>query len=207
MKDKTSQNKSAKGKNKWEKFSEEQEDAQPEAEEKISSRASLSQDTDLGIEFPDRQKLEDRLTAMEQVVDEYKDKNLRVMAEMKNAQERAERDISKAHKFGTEKLIVDLLPVVDSLVRGLESSVNDPQQNSIHEGMQLTLDLLIKTLTKHGVEVINPARGEAFNPEIHEAMSMQQDPKAKPNTILQVLQHGYALNGRVLRAAMVIVAS
>jgi len=192
---------------KWKKFTEEQTDDYENEEQETPVREKL--------EYTERQELENQLTAMEQKfndcelkVSEFKEKNLRLLAQMKNIQERAERDVEKAHKYGTEKLISDLLPVADSLVRGLESS-NPEEGNiqSVREGMKLTLDLLHKTLTKYGVEIINPTVGDPFNPELQEAMSIQQAPDAKHNTILQVLQNGYALNGRVLRAAMVIVAS
>jgi len=190
---------------KWKKFAEKQEAEAEEHSEVEETPAGIELETDLGLEYPDRHKLEDQLTAMEQKVSEYKEKQLRAMAQLKNAQDRAERDVSNAHKFGTEKLITDLLPVVDSLMRGLE---NTPvESTAAREGLQLTLDLLNKTLNKHGAEILDPAEGDVFNPEWHEAMSMQKVPGVKANTIVKVLQPGYALNGRVLRAAMVIVAS
>lgn len=159
------------------------------------------------IEFAARGELEDQLTALEKKVGEYKDKAMRAHAEMENFRRRSERDVANAHKFGTEKLLADLLPVVDSMIRGLESSESrDPHAQSMREGIGLTLDLLHKILLKHGVKIIDPQVGAAFNPALHEAMSMMQDPHAKPNTIVQVMQKGYELNGRVLRAAMVIVA-
>lgn len=187
--------------NKWREFAKEQdpEDTEEPSESEFSVREE--------IDFPGRDKLEDQLTAMEKKVDEYKDKAARYGADMENFRRRAERDIANAHKFGAEKLLMDLLPVVDSMVRGLESpESHDPHAKSMREGISLTLDLLHKTLLKHGIKIIDPYPGEAFNPELHEAMSAVKDPNAKPNTIVQVIQKGYELNGRVLRAAMVIVA-
>ncbi len=198
--------------NKWEKIATEGEDVTEENVSPIDASAETATaeepEQHAGIDYATRDNLEDQLTAMEQQADKFKSEMLRAQADMANVQRRAERDVSNARKFGAERLITDMLPVVDSLVRGLEApEVDDPQVQNMREGMSLTLDLLNKTLTKHGVTIIDPQSGEAFNPELHEAMSMQQDPNAAANSILQVLQKGYSLNGRVLRAAMVIVAS
>src|SRR5205085_2840828 len=101
------------------------------------------------------------------------------------------------------------LPVVDSLVRGLEGAavVSESQVKVLQDGMALTLDILNKSLEKHGVKTISPEKGAPFDPAQHEAMSMQSVPGALPNTIVQVLQDGYELNGRVIRAAMVLIAA
>lgn len=194
MSKKDKQNDQKENQDKWREFVEKQESEEIEGEVPE-------------IEFVPRGELEDQLTAMEKKIDEYKDKATRAHAEMENFRRRAQRDITNAHKFGTEKLLIDLLPVVDSMIRGLESpESHDPHVKSMREGISLTLDLLHKTLTKHGVKIIDPKPNEGFNPEFHEAMSMVQDPKAKSNAIVKVIQKGYELNGRVLRAAMVIVA-
>jgi molecular chaperone GrpE len=165
--------------------------------------APKDEETPEGLEFPSRSNLEDQLTAMEMQMTEYKDKFLRQQAEFDNFRKRAERDVQNAHKYGVEKLLGDLLPVLDSLERGLEGV----EKNDAHfQGMQLTLEMFIKTLGKYGVSIINPEPGENFDPTRHEAMSMQANPDFASNTIIQVLQRGYELNGRTLRAAMVIVA-
>lgn len=185
---------------KWQKIAEEaqnQEQSNPETE--------IPEDEGQ-LEFATRQQLEDQLTAMERQVNEYKEQAARAQAELKNAQWRAERDVSNAHKYGVEQLIKALLPVVDGLVRGLESGdLADPKVKALHSGMQLTLDLLHKALIKFGIEIIEPAEGDEFDPKLHEAMGVQNLPGAKPNTIVKVLQKGYQLHGRVLRAAMVMV--
>lgn len=160
-----------------------------------------------GLEFPSREKLEDQLTAMERKVEQYKNQYMRAEAELQNVRRRAERDVSNAHKFGSEKLLADLLPVMDSMIRGLESPESqDPHAKAMRDGLVMTLDILMKTLQKHGIELIDPKAGEPFNPEQHEAMSMISDPDADPNTISEVVQKGFQLNGRVLRAAMVVVS-
>ena len=196
---------------KWQKFAEQE--AQQEkiniedidAEPDFSTAEAKQPD---GLTYPSHEELEQQLNALEMQLAEYKDVAIRAKAEADNARRRAERDVQDAHKFGGKKILTDLLPVVDSLVRGLEGpEPQDPQAQSYRQGMTLTLDILEKTLEKHGVQAIAPAKGEAFDPARHEAMSMQPDPQAKSNTILQVLQKGYELNGRVIRAAMVIVAA
>lgn len=193
---------------KWRQFAEEMEQKEGIEETEEPVEVVKEEEHHEGLEFPSREKLENQLTAMEKKVDEYKERAVRAHAEMENLRRRAERDITNAHKFGAEKLLIDLLPVVDSLNRALENPESkDPHVKGMREGISLTLELMYKTLSKHGVTLIDPEPGEAFNPEWHEAVSMQQDPNAKSNTVLQVVQKGFQLNGRVLRAAMVIVAS
>jgi len=175
---------------------------------KTDTEQQLEQESHEGLEFPSRKQLEDQLTAMEIKMDEYKNQSIRAQAELENVRRRAERDITNAHKYGSEKLLADLLPVMDSMVRGLESSESkDPHAKAMRDGLVITLEIFQKTLEKHGVELIDPKPGEAFNPEFHEAMSTISDPDAKANTIYEVVQKGFQLNGRVLRAAMVVVVS
>ncbi|WP_373566701.1 nucleotide exchange factor GrpE [Coxiella-like endosymbiont] len=172
-----------------------EEDTQPEIESPLEEP-----------ELPSREKLEEQLIDLEHKVEEYKNQFLRAKAEIDNLRKRTEREKSDAIKYGTSQLLTDLLPVVDSLIHGLKSlGSQDPCAKNMREGMSLTLDLLHKILVKHGVEVIDPQSGDFFNPEFHEAMSIQKILTAKANTIAQVIQKGYRLNGRVLRAARVIV--
>lgn len=177
-------------KDKWKQFAEEQTENEGEAPELNEAAAT--------------DPVEAKLAELEQTVAKYKDQIIRSQAELQNIQRRAERDVQNAYKYSNEKLINELLPVVDSLDRGL---ANGAQDDPMRAGLQLTLDLLLKTLEKQGVQVLDPKPGDAFNPEQHEAMAMQPDPKAKSNTILHVAQRGFMLNGRVLRAAMVVVAA
>lgn len=210
----------SKKENKWQKIAEEAESQdQAEAKDdtvKVDEEIIESADEDEltskeatmeSLDFPSRRDLENQLTAMEMKVDEYKNKMLRAQAELKNVQRRTEQEITKVYKFGIEKFVNDLLPVADSILRGLEGvQATDQHTQSMLDGMQLTHDLLIKCFEKHGVKKIAPAKGEPFDPTQHEAISTRMDSDADTNTILEVLQPGYQLNGRVLRAAMVIVA-
>lgn len=153
-------------------------------------------------------KVRDQVNALEKQVEFYKDQAIRVQAELENVRRRMEQEVTKARKFGVERLVAELVPVVDSLMRGLEGTKSDdPNVKMMRQGMELTLDMLLKLLEKNGITTIDPKVGEAFDPMQHEAMSMRQDEQASSHTILQVLQKGYALHGRVVRAAMVIVAS
>lgn len=128
-----------------------------------------------------------------------KDALLRTRAEMDNFQKRADREIDKSRKFAVEGLLRDLVPVIDSLDQGIENGSGD------QDGLALTRKLLLDTLTRHGLEMIDPA-GQPFDPQWHEAMSMQPSEEQAPDTVLMVLQRGYSLKGRVVRPARVIVA-
>ncbi|OGT44516.1 MAG: nucleotide exchange factor GrpE [Gammaproteobacteria bacterium RIFCSPHIGHO2_12_FULL_38_11] len=179
------------------------------AEEEIQDAPKKSIDDEhlLSEEATDN-KSRDQLVLLEKQLDFYKDQAARALAEAENARRRAEQDVSKARKFGAERLLTELIPVVDSMMRGLEGTVSDdPKIQSVCKGMELTLDILNKLLEKHGVSPIDPKVGDVFDPAQHEAMSMRPEKGAKPSTVVQVLQKGYALHGRVLRAAMVIVAA
>ena len=148
-------------------------------------------------------------SALEQLTQELmaaREQSLRIQAEMQNIRRRAEQDIEKAHKFGQEKLVADLLPVVDNLERALASidtaeAVNKP----IIEGIELTLKSFIDILLRHKVEAVVPV-GEPFDPERHQAMAMVENPDVEPNTVIEVFQKGYTLHGRLVRPAMVVVS-
>lgn len=178
-----------------------------EAESKESSADAEDQEPANQAET-ESTEVDNRIAALVLQVEELRDKAIRAQAELDNVRRRAERDVSNAHKFGSTKLIESLLPVFDSLERGLAGIVGDDERSvAMREGLQMTLDLLESTLQKHGVEVINPEQGVAFNPDRHEAMSMQPAEGVASNHVVAVMQKGFALNERVLRAAMVIVAT
>jgi len=149
------------------------------------------------------QELDRQLEDAQQQVAEYHDKMLRMQAEMDNLRKRTERDISNAHKYAVEKFANELLQVKDSLELGL--SADDIDVAKLQEGTELTLKMLSNAFEKFSIEEINPV-GEAFDPNLHEAMTMQESTEHEPNTVLTVMQKGYTLHGRLIRPAMVIVA-
>lgn len=135
-----------------------------------------------------------------------KDQSLRAMAELENVRRRAQRDVESARKYALEKFSSDLLGVRDSLELGLQAAGEENGNfESLKEGTELTLRMLVTSMEKFGVEQINP-EGETFNPDQHEAMTMQESAEHPANTVLHVMQKGYQLNGRVLRPAMVAVS-
>ena len=132
---------------------------------------------------------------------------LRLQAELENIRRRAERDVQAAHKYALEKFVNELLPVKDSLELGESAaSVENTNIEKVREGIELTLKMMTDAMAKFGVAEINP-QGQPFNPDLHQAMSMQDVPDAKPNTVVTVYQKGYQLNDRLVRPAMVVVAS
>ena len=137
-------------------------------------------------------------------VAELKDQMLRSLAEVENVKRRAARDVEHAHKFAVEKLLSDLVPVLDSLEKAVETAQATEGAEAIAEGVALSMKLFIDTLGKSGVEQIDPL-GEPFDPQLHEAMTMVPNPDAEPNSVMDVMQKGYVLNGRLVRAAKVIV--
>lgn len=147
-----------------------------------------------------------RITSLEEQLAAAQDQALRAVADSQNARRRAEQEVAKAHKFALEGFANDLLAVVDSLERGLElSSDEDPAIKPMRDGMELTLKLFADTLGRHQVFAVDP-HGEPFNPELHQAMTMEESDSVEPNTVIKVFQKGYTLNERLLRPAMVVVS-
>lgn len=147
-----------------------------------------------------------RIAELEEQLAGAQENVLRAAAEVQNIRRRADQDIEKAHKFALEKFATDLLVVLDSLERGIE--VSDPADEKIRpmrEGMELTYKLFLDTLKRFQVERLDP-QGEPFNPEQHQAMAMEESTQIEPNSVLKVFQCGYAMNGRLLRPAMVVVS-
>ena len=174
------------------KIDEEQERGAAEVDETVEQSAGTSHDTG------DSASLETQL-------EELKEALLRSQADLQNGRRRAERDIENAHKYAIEKFIKDLLAVLDSMERALElAATTDGFDMAMLEGIQMTHKLLLDTVSRHGVEAIDPVN-ERFDPQQHEAMSMVESEGQEPNTVTAVMQKGYKLEGRVIRAAMVVV--
>ncbi|MGD8843549.1 MAG: nucleotide exchange factor GrpE, partial [Gammaproteobacteria bacterium] len=145
------------------------------------------------------------LTDARSKADEHWDQCLRLQAEIENLRKRAERDLVNAHKFALEKFAGELLPVRDSLEMGLQAVSENADIERLKQGGELTLKLLTDAMDKYNIKEINPLN-ELFNPEYHEAMSMQERDDVAPNTVVTVVQKGYLLNDRLIRPAMVIVS-
>ncbi|MCM2131492.1 nucleotide exchange factor GrpE [Larsenimonas rhizosphaerae] len=142
-------------------------------------------------------ELEDQLKASEE-------KSLRAAAEAQNVRRRSDQEVEKARKFALEKFVKELLPVVDSLEKALESMQEDASETH-REGVSMTLKMQVDALARFGVEQLDP-HGEPFDPQYHEAMTMVPNPDVEPNTVIDVMQKGYLLNGRLVRPAMVVVS-
>jgi molecular chaperone GrpE len=145
------------------------------------------------------------LEQAEAKADENWDRYLRTAAELENVRKRAARDVENAHRFALERFSKELLAVRDSLEMGL-AAIDSANVESLIEGSEATLKILGNTMQQFGIEVVDPA-GEPFDPEFHEAISMQPSDDVEPGSVVTVVQKGYSLNGRLLRPAMVIVAS
>lgn len=149
------------------------------------------------------------LEAAREEAERYRDSALRAQAEVDNVRRRTAREVENAHKYALEKFAGQLLPVVDSLEKSVDEVARHAGSgeafDAIREGIELSERLFRDTLERFGIEQVNPV-GEPFDPDLHEAMSMIEAPSAEPNSVVDVLQKGYTLNGRLLRPAMVIVA-
>lgn len=145
---------------------------------------------------------------LEEMAKREQDFALRSRAEMDNIRRRAEQDVEKAHKFALEKFSKEILNTIDNLERALSTNANveDECVKALFDGVELTLKELLSTVGRFGVEAVG-AVGEVFNPELHQAISMQPMEGFETNQITVVLQKGYLLNGRVIRPAMVMVAA
>ena len=155
------------------------------------------------------QELEEQLkTQIEEAANKEQDILLRSRAEIENLRRRTKQDVEKAHKFALEKFSKDILNTIDNLERALATPANkeDESVKALFDGVELTLKELVSTVGRFGIEAVGVV-GEAFNPDLHQAISMQPAEGFETNQISVVLQKGYTLNGRVIRPAMVMVAA
>ena len=152
-------------------------------------------------------RLQEQLDAAETAAGMARDELLRVQAEMQNLRRRTEQDIEKAHKFGQEKFSTELLAVMDNLERSAAAAEasEDEAVQAIKEGVELTLKGFMDCFKRFNIEAVDPL-GEPFDPQLHQAMSIQESPDAEPNSVIAVMQKGYTLHGRVIRPAMVMMS-
>ena len=153
---------------------------------------------------PESARSVDELLAEAQAkLDEQRDAWLRALADAENARKRAQADIAQARKYAAERIVEDLLPVMDSLEAALEAAGANP--DAMRAGIELTLRQLRSAFERSGVAEVNPANGQRFDPHRHQAMAAVEA-EADPNTVVAVMQKGYSLHDRVLRPALVTVA-
>ncbi|KAA1159597.1 nucleotide exchange factor GrpE [Pseudoalteromonas fuliginea] len=191
----------------------------PEQEVELNEEVSKMQaDVEAAVEAADQHAEQEQspeaeiamlyaeLEAAKQTIADQKDGVVRAAADVDNIRRRAAQDVEKAHKFALEKFANELLPVIDNLERAIEFSDKENETlKPLLEGIDMTVKSFNDAVSKFGVEIVNP-QGEQFNPDFHQAMSIQPSNDVTPNTVLAVMQKGYTLNGRLLRPAMVMVS-
>ena len=156
----------------------------------------------VAVEESSSQELAAKLAEVEEKANKNWQLYVRAQAELENARKRAEKDIENAHKFGLEKFAMELLSVKDSLELGL--GAEDADAEKLKEGTALTLKMLTQAMEKFSIETVDPV-GKPFDPNLHQAMTIQESSEYPPSTVISVMQKGYLLNDRLLRPAMVIV--
>ena len=176
-------------------------------EQNSDSDFNLDQDQSLDSAEMTLDEALSKLTEAEALIAGHQTEVLRLHADAQNIRRRAEQDIEKAHKYGQERLLSELLPVIDNLERALQASGTDDNDLllALKQGVELTLKNFVDCLRKFNVEMLDPV-GEPFDPLFHQAIAMVESKTAEPDSVLSVMQKGYSLNGRVLRPAMVVVA-
>jgi len=183
-----------------------QEEVQEQAEAAVqeeSTTAEVGQGQEMSPE-EEIASLSAQVEGLQQEIASARDQMLRATAEAQNVRRRTEADIEKAHKFALEKFSRELLPVVDSLEKATEAMAGADESQK--EGVEMTLQLFLAAMEKFQIKQLNPL-GQTFDPQYHEAMSMVPNPALPSNSVMDVLQKGYTLNNRLLRPAMVVVAT
>ncbi|WP_102794968.1 nucleotide exchange factor GrpE [Bowmanella denitrificans] len=183
---------------------------QPQQEQQPQNDVNQPQDqveqTEVSPEQQRISELEKALAEAESNLAEQKDSVLRARADMENTRRRADAEVDKARKFALERFAGELLTVIDNLERALQvADASNDAVKSLVEGVELTYKSFINTVEKFGLKIIDP-QGQPFNPELHQAMGMQESAELEPNSVMAVMQKGYELNGRLLRPAMVMVS-
>ena len=170
--------------------------------ESTESEVDATENEEVTVEF-----LQTKLAEAEAKADDNWDQLVRSRAEMENIRRRSERDLVNAHKYALEKFAQELLPVIDSMEMGVAAAMDENADVSkLREGTEMTLKMFETAIEKFGIKGVHP-KGEAFNPEHHQAMTMIDSAEHEPNMIIDVMQKGYLLNERLVRPAMVVVSS
>jgi len=190
---------------------EDEENAGEAGEEGDKGEIDKEQEEDEGVpeaeaeeEAPTVESLSCALSEAETKVAQLQDQALRAKADVENMRRRAARDVENAHKYALERMTGELLPVLDSLEKAVESATLAKDADAIGEGLELSLKMFLSVLNKVGIVQLDPL-GEPFDPQFHEAIAMVENPDGEPNSVMEVIQRGYSLNGRLVRAAKVVV--
>jgi len=174
-------------------------------EDAVAPEQAAAESTE-GADAEAEPSLETMVEQLQDDVAQARDAALRAQADAQNVKRRAEQDVEKARKFALESFSKELLPVVDNLERALEAaSAEEAAGQAISEGVELTLKSFLGAMEKFNIAQVDPV-GEPFDPNLHQAMSMVENPDVEPNTVIAVMQKGYTLNGRLVRPAMVMVS-
>ncbi len=173
-----------------------------QSEEQLTEEGVEAEVADLEFNIDE---LQQELEEAQAKAEDNWNKLLRAQAELENLRKRSKRDLENAHKYAIERFVNELLPVKDSLELGVSHSGENTNAEKLHEGMELTLKMLSQVMEKFNIEEVDPL-GKPFNPDLHQAMTLQENTKLAPNTVTAVMQKGYVLNGRLIRPAMVIVS-
>ena len=176
-------------------------------EDGSKSRADEAEDDrEASAETASPEDLQAQLSAVRAEAESLRDQALRARAEMENVRRRHTVELEKAHKYALDSFVRELLQVRDSLELGHDAALSETADIAkLVEGMELTVKLLGDVMGRFGVEPVE-AIGQPFNPEYHQAMSMQPRSDVPPNTVVAVIQKGYTLNGRLVRPALVMVS-
>lgn len=178
----------------------------PKVDAKVAIEEEVSAEIDKPMEEVSPEQLQKQLKQAEKKAEENWDKVLRVQAEIENLKRRTQKDLENAHKYGLEKFAKELLAVIDSLELGIQASTSDsPEVVTLRKGSELTIKQFESVFAKFNIKSIDPS-GQIFNPELHQAMTVQPSADTEPNTVIDVFQKGYILNGRLIRPAMVVVS-
>ncbi|MCB1723902.1 MAG: nucleotide exchange factor GrpE [Gammaproteobacteria bacterium] len=175
------------------------------ADEATFEDGAAEMEADSGVAEREAGDLAKLLDEARQKADQHYDQLMRAHAELENLKRRHSRDLENAHKFALDRFVAELLGVWDSLELGHSAAQDAADIDKLREGTELTLKMLGDAMAKFGVEQIDPIQ-QPFNPEFHQAMSMQPRADVPPNTVVAVVQKGYTLNGRLVRPAMVMVS-
>lgn len=183
-------------------------DGQNKQTEELDESLATAVETDIDEAAESTAEQEDQVAeqvqALEDEVAKLKDTMLREQAETQNIRRRLQQKAEDDRKRAIEKLVVELLPVIDNLERAIEAAGDNEHVKAYKEGVELTYKSFVDTLAKFNVQQLNPL-GEPFDPQFHEALTMVVNPEMEPNSVMDVMQKGYVLNDRLVRAAKVVV--